>query len=171
MRCFLAGQSCSADRGQRIYTHITAHNSPIRKNTRFTWKIPTLRGSPSPERDPVSVGFLHTPNFAAFWPKTRKKGFWDNVLVSCKQFSTSPPPCRCQAPVQNRKKHREIKRFCPKPIKPREIEKKPKNQRFWDNVLVSCKHSVGQIVFFGFFSISRGFLRFWTKSFDFSMFF
>ena len=47
MRCFLAGQSCSADRGQRIYTHITAHNSPIRKNTRFTWKIPTLRGSPS----------------------------------------------------------------------------------------------------------------------------
>ena len=46
MRCFLAGQSCSADRGQRIYTHITAHNSPIRKNTRFTWKIPTLRGSP-----------------------------------------------------------------------------------------------------------------------------
>ena len=47
MKCFLAGQSCSADRGQRIYTHITAHNSPIRKNTRFTWKIPTLRGSPS----------------------------------------------------------------------------------------------------------------------------
>ena len=47
MRCFLAGQSCSADRGQRIYTHITAHNSPIRKNTCFTWKIPTLRGSPS----------------------------------------------------------------------------------------------------------------------------
>ena len=47
MRCFRAGQSCSADRGQRIYTHITAHNSPIRKNTRFTWKIPTLRGSPS----------------------------------------------------------------------------------------------------------------------------
>ena len=47
MRCFLAGQSCSADRGQRIYTHITAHNSPIRKNTRFTWKIPTLRASPS----------------------------------------------------------------------------------------------------------------------------
>ena len=40
----------------------------------------------------MSVGFLHTPNFAAFWPKPRKKkGFWDNVLVSCKQFSTLPP--------------------------------------------------------------------------------
>ena len=47
MRCFLAGQSCSADRGQRIYTYITAHNPPIWKSTRFTWKIPTLRGSPS----------------------------------------------------------------------------------------------------------------------------
>ena len=54
MRCFLAGQSCSADRGQRIYTHITAHNSPIRKNTRFTWKIPTLRGSPSLKYKPVT---------------------------------------------------------------------------------------------------------------------
>ena len=56
MRCFLAGQSCSADRGQRIYTHITAHNSPIRKNTRFTWKIPTLRGSPSLLFHQVNIG-------------------------------------------------------------------------------------------------------------------
>ena len=56
MRCFLAGQSCSADRGQRIYTHITAHNSPIRKNTRFTWKIPTLRGSPSQKETSQPAG-------------------------------------------------------------------------------------------------------------------
>ena len=144
----------------------------------------------------MSVGFLHTPNFAAFWPKPRKKkGFWDNVLVSCKQFSTLPPPCRCQAPVQNRKKNIE-KRFwgnvlvsctqfstlpplqmsgsCPKTEKTsrnRKIlsktkknleksKKKTKNQRFWDNVLVSCKHSVGQIGFFGFFrflEVSFGF--------------
>ena len=93
MRCFLAGQNCSADRCQRIYTHITAHNSPIRKNTRFTWKIPTLRGSPSPERDPVSVGFLHTPNFAAFWPKPRKK----RILGQCAGIMQTvlhltPPP-------------------------------------------------------------------------------
>ena len=31
------------------------------------------------ERDPVSVGFLHTPNFAAFWPKPRKK----RILGQC----------------------------------------------------------------------------------------
>ena len=141
------------------------------------------------ERDPVSVGFLHTPNFAAFWPKTRKKGFWDNVLVSCKQFSTLPPPCRCQehreierfwdnvlvsckqfstlpplADVrllsQNRKNIEKSKDFVQNQKKPREIEKNQKNQRFWDNVLVSCKHSVGQIGFFGFFrflEVSFGF--------------
>ena len=69
----------------------------------------------------MSVGFLHTPNFAAFWPKPRKKK--DSGTMCWYHANSSPPyppPCRCQAPVQNRKKHREI-------------------ERFWDNVLVSCK--------------------------------
>ena len=64
---------------------------------------------------------------------------------------------------QNRKNIEKSKDFVQNQKKPREIEKNQKNQRFWDNVLVSCKHSVGQIVFFVFFfSISRGFFRFWT---------
>ena len=138
------------------------------------------------ERDPVSVGFLHTPNFAAFWPKPRKKRMcWyhanssppypppakvrllsktekniekskDSGTMCWYHANSSPPypPCRCQAPVPKPKKHREIERFCPKPKK-LDKSKKQKNQRFWDNVLVSCKHSVGQIGFFGFFDFSR----------------
>ena len=147
----------------------------------------------------MSVGFLHTPNFAAFWPKPRRKkrilgqcaGIMQTVLHltpplqmsgSCpKPKKTSrnrkilgqcagimqtvlhlTPPCRCQAPVPKPKKHREIERFCPKPKKTSRNRKKPKkNQRFWDNVLVSCKHSVGQIGFFGvffrFLEVSFGF--------------
>ena len=179
----------------------------------------------------MSVGFLHTPNFAAFWPKPRKKrilgqcaGIMQTVLHltpplqmsgSCpKPKKTSrnrkilgqcagitqtvlhlTPPCRCQAPVPKPKKHREIERFCPKPKKASRNRKNQKTQRFWDNVLVSCKHSVGQIGFCFFFDFSRFsvldkifrfldvffdfgwflsnsqcFFSFWTPSFDFSMF-
>ena len=79
----------------------------------------------------------------------------------------TPPSYRCQAPVQNRKKHREIERFC---SKPKETSRNREKQ-IQDNVLVSCKQSVGQIVFLFFPPISRGFFRFWAKSFDCSMFF
>ena len=90
--------------------------------------------------------------------------------------NSSPPypPCRCQAPVPKPKKHREIERFCPKPKK---TSKKQKNQRFWDNVLVSCKHSVGQIGFLVFFDFSRflsvldKIFRFLDVFFDFGWFF
>ena len=149
------------------------------------------------ERDPVSVGFLHTPNFAAFWPKPRKKKdsgtmcwyhanssppyppladvrllsktekkhreierFWDNVLVSCKQFSTLPPLQMSGSCPKTEKNIEKSKDFVQNQKTTREIEKNQKNQRFWDNVLVSCKHSVGQIVFFGFFrflEVSFGF--------------
>ena len=62
---------------------------------------------------------------------------------------------------QNRKNIEKSKDFVQNQTKPREIEKKnQKKQKFWDNVLVSCKHSVGQIGFFGFFrflEVSFGF--------------
>ena len=147
----------------------------------------------------MSVGFLHTPNFAAFWPKPRKKKdsgtmCWYHanssppypplqmsarnrkILGQCAGImqtvlSTLPPLADVRLLSQNRKNIEKSKDFVQNQKKPREIVKNQKNQRFWDNVLVSCKHSVGQIGFFRFFSISRGFFRFWTKSFDFSMFF
>ena len=148
------------------------------------------------ERDPVSVGFLHTPNFAAFWPKPRKKrilgqcaGIMQTVLHltpplqmsgSCpKPKKTSrnrkilgqcagmmqtvlhlTPLADVRLLSQNRKNIEKSKDFVQNQKKPREIEKNQKNQRFWDNVLVSCKQSVGQIGFFGFFrflEVSFGF--------------
>ena len=156
-------------------------------------------------KGPCKRWVLHTPNFAAFWPKPRKKqilgqcaAIMQTVLHltpplqmsgSCpKPKKTSrnrkilgqcagimqtvlhlTPPCRCQAPVQKPKKHREIERFCPKPKRTREIEKKkPKDSG------TMCWYHVNILLArldFLFFSISRGFFRFWTKSFDFSMFF
>ena len=51
--------------------------------------------------------------------------------------------------VQNRKKPREIDYLKKKK------KKKKKKKRFWDNVLVSCKQSVGQIVVVFFPDFSR----------------
>ena len=108
------------------------------------------------DRGPVSVRFLHTPNFAAFWPKpknlrNRKK---KRVLGQCAGVMQTvlyltPPP----TDVRLLSKTEKNIDFVQNRKKPREIEKN-KNQRFWDNVLVSCKQSVGQIVF-GFFDFSR----------------
>ena len=144
----------------------------------------------------MSVGFLHTPNFAAFWPKPRKKrilgqcaGIMQTVLhltppladvrllsktekniekskdsgTMCWYHANSSPPyplADVRLLSQNRKNIEKSKDFVQNQKKPREIEKSQKNQRFWDNVLVSCKHSVGQIGFFGFFrflEVSFGF--------------
>ena len=52
----------------------------------------------------MSVGFLHTPNFAAFWPKPRKKKILGQCAGIMQTVLHLTPPCRCQAPVQNRKK-------------------------------------------------------------------
>ena len=130
----------------------------------------------------MSVGFLHTPNFAAFWPKPRKKqGFWDNpplqmsgtsrnrkILGQCASIMQTvlhlTPPCRCQAPVPKPEKNIEkSKDFVQNQKKPREIEKKKTR----DNVLVSCKHSVGQIVVFLVFSDFSRFLSVLDKIFRF----
>ena len=111
------------------------------------------------ERDPVSVGFLHTPNFAAFWPKPRKKmilgqcagimqtvlhltpppcrcqehreieRFWDNVLVSCKQFSTLPPLADVRLLSQNRKNIEKSKDFVQNQKKTSRNRKKPKKPK------------------------------------------
>ena len=144
----------------------------------------------------MSVGFLHTPNFAAFWPKPRKKrilgqcaGIMQTVLHLTPPFADVRLLSKTEKTWRNRKilgqcagimqtvlhlTPLQMSGSCPKTEKniekskdfvqnqkkPREIEKNQKNQRFWDNVLVSCKHSVGQIGFFGFFrflEVSFGF--------------
>ena len=81
--------------------------------------------------------------------------FWDNVLVSCKQFSTLPP-CRCQAPVPKPKKHREIERFCPKPKKTSRNRKKQKKNK--DSGTMCWYHVnilLARLVFLVFFDFSR----------------
>ena len=82
------------------YIELQIENSPLKHSGLKINKINKT------ERDPVSVGFLHTPNFAAFWPKPRKKK--DSGTMCWYHANSSPPylppPCRCQAPVQNRKK-------------------------------------------------------------------
>ena len=87
----------------------------------------------------------------------------------------TPPLADVRLLSKNRKNIEKLKDFVQNQKKTREIEKKKKQKkkRFWDNVLVSCKHSCWPDWCFWvfFFSIYRGFFRFWTKSFDFSMFF
>ena len=84
-----------------------------------------------------------------------KKRFWDNVLVSCKQFSTLPALLQmsgsCPKPERKNKKTSRNRKIL---SKTKRILEKSIKTIFWDNVLVSCKQSVGQIV---------------SKSFDFSM--
>ena len=142
----------------------------------------------------MSVGFLHTPNFAAFWPKPRKKRilgqpplqmsgscpkpkkhreierFWDNVLVSCKQFSTLPP-LQMSGSCPKTEKTSRNRKILSKTKK--NLEKSKKTKKTKDSGTMCWYHVnilFARLVFW-FFSISRGFFRFWTKSFDFSMFF
>ena len=110
-------------------------------------------------------------------------------------FHLSPPPTDVRLLSKTGKTSRNQK-ILSKTERNLEKSKKAKNQRFWDNVLVSCKQSVGQIGFLFFFPFlegsfgfgqnlsisrcffdfglfllnSRCFFRFWTPSFDFSMF-
>ena len=89
--------------------------------------------------------------------------FWDNVLVSCKQFSTLPP-CRCQAPVPKPKKHREIERFCPKPKKTsRNRKKKDSGTMCWYHVNIL----LARLVLLGVFSDFSRFLSVLDKIFRF----
>ena len=113
---------------------------------------------------------LHlTPPLADVSPKPKKK-HRENILGQCAGIMQTvlhlTPLADVRLLSQNRKKKKKKKKkkkniekskdFVQNPKKPREIEKNQKKQRFWDNVLVSCKHSVGQIVFFlVFFDFSR----------------
>ena len=88
------------------------------------------------ERDPVSVGFLHTPNFAAFWPQPKQKTDSGNVLVSCKQFLQMSGSC--PKPKKNIEKSKD---FVQNQKKPREIEKKKqKKQSGQQNVYMIPAH-------------------------------
>ena len=74
------------------------------------------RGSPSPERDPVSVGFLHTPNFAAFWPKPRKKRILGQCAGIMQTVLHLTPPLQmsgsCPKPKKNIEKSKDSGTMC-----------------------------------------------------------
>ena len=107
----------------------------------------------------MSVGFLHTPNFAAFWPKPQNlRNFkkHEKVLGQCAGvmqtvLHLTPPPTDIRLlskTGKKKKKKKKTSRYGNILSKTeRNLEKPEKNQRFQDNVLVSCKQSVGQIVF------------------------
>ena len=150
----------------------------------------------SPERDPVSVGFLHTPNFAAFWPKPRKKrilgqcaGIMQTVLHLTPPLQMSgtsrnrkilgqcagimqtvlhlTPPCRCQAPVPKPKKTSRNRKILSKTKK--NLEKSKKTKKTKDSGTMCWYHVnilLARLVFLVFFDFSR-FLSVWDKIFRF----
>ena len=91
--------------------------------------------------------------------------FWDNVLVSCKQFSTLPPLQMSGSCPKTEKTSRNRKILSKTKKTLRNQKTKDSGTMCWYHVNVLLARLV-----FVLFSISRGFFRFWTKSFDFSMF-
>ena len=82
--------------------------------------------------------------------------FWDNVLVSCKQFSTLPPLADVRLLSQNRKNIEKSKDFVQNQKKPREIEKK--KQKTKDSGTMCWYHVnilLDRLVFLFFFDFSR----------------
>ena len=119
----------------------------------------------------MSVGFLHTPNFAAFWPKPRKK----RILGQCAGIMQTVlhliPPLQMSGSCPKPKKTSRNRKILSKTKK--NLEKSKKTKKTKDSGTMCWYHVnilLARLVFW-FFSISRGFFRFWTKSFDFSMFF
>ena len=93
--------------------------------------------------------------------------FWDNVLVSCKQFSTLPPLADVRLLSQNRKKNIEkSKDFVQNQKKPREIEKKQKTKDSGTMCWYHVNFLLARLVFLVFFDFSR-FLSVWDKIFRF----
>ena len=77
MRCFLAGQSCSPDRGQRIYAHITAHNPPNLEKHSFHMENTHAEGVP------LSFVCVDGLRVIALFPHTQMHSF--NMRVKCTQ--------------------------------------------------------------------------------------
>ena len=105
----------------------------------------TLEGNlKKTERDLVSVGFLHTPNFAAFWPKPRKKKILGQCAAIMQTVLHLTPPLQmsgsCPKPKKKTSRNRKIMGQCagimqtvlhltPPPCKCQAPVQKPRNRK------------------------------------------